>query len=426
MKVLVIGSGGREHALSWKLSLSPKVSQVFVATGNPGTQNEEKIININISPENITKLVDFAKKENIHLTVVGPEQPLVNGIVDIFENNNLLILGPSEYASQLEGSKGFAKDFLKKYKIPTASYEKFTEIEPAINYVNQNGVPIVIKADGLAAGKGVIVAETIESAHNAIQDMLSDNKFGDAGSSIVIEEFLDGEEASYIILSDGKTMIPMATSQDHKRVGDGDKGENTGGMGAYSPAPIVDELVNNKVLNEVIYPTLDALKSEGQPYKGFLYAGLMIMPDGSPKVIEFNCRFGDPETQPIMMRLESDFFDICYKAATGNLKNTEMKWSSKVGVGVVLASEGYPGAYKKDYPITIKEYTPGIKLFHAGTSLKNGKLVNSGGRVICVTALGNNLEEAREKVYSYINKNIFWDGMFYRKDIGFKALKKSS
>ena len=425
MKVLVIGNGGREHALAWKAAQSPLVSKVFVAPGNAGTALEPNLENINIKATDIAGLLNFAQAQEIDLTIVGPEAPLVIGIVDSFQKAGLTIFGPSKAAAQLEGSKAFTKDFLARHHIPTAEYQNFTEIEPAIAYIQQKGAPIVIKADGLAAGKGVIVAMTLQEAEEAVRDMLAGNAFGDAGHRVVIEEFLDGEEASFIVMVDGKHVEPMATSQDHKRVGDGDTGLNTGGMGAYSPAPVVTDEVFNKVMQQIIYPTVNGMAQEGNVYVGFLYAGLMIDKQGNPKVIEFNCRFGDPETQPIMMRMQSDLIELCLAATKGKLDTIKSKWDPRPALGVVLAAGGYPGDYNtKDVilglPTVIdKDY----KIFHAGTCLENGQVCTNGGRVLCVTALGNSVSDAKKRAYEQI-KNIHWHGCYYRHDIGYRAIER--
>lgn len=425
MNVLIIGNGGREHALAWKVRQSPLVKKVFVAPGNAGTALEEGIENVAIAATDVPALVAFAKENQIGLTIVGPEAPLVIGVVDAFRANNLKIFGPTQAAAQLEGSKAFTKDFLARHQIPTAEYQNFTEVEPALAYLKQKGAPIVIKADGLAAGKGVIVAMTLEEAEEAVKDMLSGNAFGDAGSRVVIEEFLDGEEASFIVMVDGKNVEPMATSQDHKRVGEGDKGLNTGGMGAYSPAPVVTQEIHNRVMQEVIYPTVRGMATEGNPYTGFLYAGLMIMPNGQPKVIEFNCRFGDPETQPIMMRLESDLVQLCLAACDEKLDTIKSKWCEQAALGIVLAAEGYPGDYRKgDEIIGIPtQAQKSQKVFLAGVEQKDGKLVTNGGRVLCATALGNSVFDAQQQALK-LAEQIQWQGRFYRRDIGYRAVAR--
>ena len=425
MKVLVIGNGGREHALAWKAAQSPLVTKVFVAPGNAGTALETNLENINIKATDIAGLLNFAQEQQIDLTIVGPEAPLVIGIVDSFQKAGLKIFGPSKAAAQLEGSKAFTKDFLARHNIPTAEYQNFTEIEPAIAYIRQKGAPIVIKADGLAAGKGVIVAMTLKEAEDAVHDMLAGNAFGDAGHRVVIEEFLDGEEASFIVMVDGKHVEPMATSQDHKRVGDGDTGLNTGGMGAYSPAPVVTDDVFTKVMEQVIYPTVNGMAQEGNVYVGFLYAGLMIDKQGNPKVIEFNCRFGDPETQPIMMRMQSDLVELCLAAVEGKLNTVKSKWDPRPALGVVLAAGGYPGDYNtKDVILGLPaEIDQDCKVFHAGTSLENGQVYTNGGRVLCVTALGNTVSDAQQYAYEQL-KNIYWHGCYYRHDIGYRAIER--
>ncbi len=425
MNVLIIGSGGREHALAWKAAQSTSVEQVFVAPGNAGTASEPGISNVDIKVDEFEKLVDFAGKNNVGLTIVGPEAPLVEGVVDFFNQRGLACFGPTRGAAQLEGSKAFTKDFLARHQIPTAEYQNFTEIEPALAYLKEKGAPIVVKADGLAAGKGVIVAETLQQAEDAVKDMLSGNAFGEAGCRVVIEEFLDGEEASFIVIADGEHVLPMATSQDHKRAGEGDTGPNTGGMGAYSPAPVVTADIHDRIMNEVIMPTIAGMKSEGNDYTGFLYAGLMIMKDGTPKVIEYNCRFGDPETQPIMMRLQSDLVELCQAALAGNLDNSQADWDPRPAMGVVLAAGGYPGSYEKGDEITGLESADSdtAKIFHAGTQLTDGKVTTNGGRVLCATALGNTVTEAQKAAYVLADK-IHWKGMQMRRDIGYRAIAR--
>ena len=425
MKVLVIGGGGREHALAWKASQSIGVTDVFVAPGNAGTATEAGLTNVDISATDVEALVAFAKENAIGLTIVGPEAPLVIGVVDAFEAEGLKIFGPSKGAAQLEGSKAFTKDFLARHKIPTADYQNFTEIEPALAYVREKGAPIVVKADGLAAGKGVIVAMTLEEAEDAIEDMLAGNAFGEAGSRVVIEEFLDGEEASFIVMVDGKNVSAFATSQDHKRMGDGDTGPNTGGMGAYSPAPVVTPDIHQRIMDEVIYPTVNGMAEEGYPYTGFLYAGLMIMADGTPKVIEYNCRFGDPETQPIMLRLQSDLVALCLKACDGELEGIEIDFDSRAAVGVVLAAGGYPADYAKGDVISGLDEAAKLdgKVFHAGTALKDGEVVTSGGRVLCATALGNSVTEAQQQAYQLV-KAIDWKDVYFRNDIAYRAMAR--
>ncbi|MGF1804463.1 phosphoribosylamine--glycine ligase [Aliivibrio sifiae] len=425
MNVLIIGAGGREHALGWKAAQNPNVETVFIAPGNAGTALEPKLENVAIDVEDITALVAFAKEKEIELTIVGPEGPLVIGVVDAFREAGLPIFGPTKAAAQLEGSKAFTKDFLARHDIPTGYYANFTEIEPALAYVREQGAPIVVKADGLAAGKGVIVAMTLEEAEDAIKDMLSGNVFGDAGSRVVIEEFLEGEEASFIVMVDGASVLPMATSQDHKRVGDKDTGPNTGGMGAYSPAPVVTPEIHNRILEEVIYPTVRGMDAEGAPYTGFLYAGLMIDADGTPKVIEYNCRFGDPETQPIMMRMESDLVELCLMAIDEKLDEAESKWDPRASIGVVLAAGGYPGDYAKGDVIALPTAeVEGQKVFHAGTTNNaTGEVITNGGRVLCATALGNTVSEAQERAYE-LTKQVSWNGMFHRNDIGYRAIAR--
>ena len=425
MQVLVIGSGGREHALAWKLSLSPDVTTVFVAPGNAGTAAEANLQNVPISPDDHDGLAAFAQENNIALTIVGPEAPLVDGIVNHFSKLDLRCLGPTAQAAQLEGSKSFTKDFLARHNIPTADYQTFTSIDQAIAYVREKGAPIVIKADGLAAGKGVIVATSLEQAETAIKDMLAGNAFGEAGHKVVVEEFLDGEEASFIVVTDGKTVLPMATSQDHKRVGEGDTGPNTGGMGAYSPAPVVSQEIHDKIMDQVIYPTVQGMAAEGNEYTGFLYAGLMINQQGEPKVIEYNCRFGDPETQPIMMRMETDLYHLCLAAVNKKLADQTVSWTNQVALGVVLAAGGYPANYNKGDKIEGLEDidSKDCKVFHAGTQQQDGNIVTAGGRVLCVTALADTTKEAQIKAHSTASK-IQWPGIQSRKDIGFRAIQR--
>ena len=425
MKVLVIGNGGREHALAWKAAQSPLVEKIYVAPGNPGTAREAKVENVAIGATDVPALVAFAQKEQIGLTIVGPEAPLVIGVVDAFRAAGLTIFGPTQAAAQLEGSKAFTKDFLARQQIPTAEYQNFTEVEPALAYLREKGAPIVVKADGLAAGKGVIVAMTLAEAEDAVRDMLSGNAFGDAGSRVVIEEFLDGEEASFIVMVDGKNVLPMATSQDHKRVGDGDTGPNTGGMGAYSPAPVVTPEIHRRVMERIIMPTVQGMAAEGNVYTGFLYAGLMIDAAGNPKVIEFNCRFGDPETQPIMLRMQSDLVELCLAGCAGKLDQKEAVYDSRAAVGVVLAAANYPGEPQKGDVISGLDAgnNVDIKLFQAGTSELNGQVVTNGGRVLCATALGHSVLEAQQKAYE-LAKQVSWNGMFYRHDIGYRAIAR--
>ena len=427
MKILIVGGGGREHALAWKAAQSSKVEMVYVAPGNAGTANEDKVTNIEISADDINALKTFAKKEEIELTIVGPEAPLVDGIVDDFQESGLRCFGPTKAAAELEGSKSFCKNFLKKFQIPTAEYEVFTEENLAIDYVKSKKMPIVIKADGLAAGKGVVIASSQDEAIKTIKEMLSGNKFGDAGHRIVIEEFLEGEEVSYIVISDGKNVLPLATSQDHKARDDGDTGPNTGGMGAYSPAPIANSAIQQRILEEVILPTIKGMESEGRTYTGFLYAGLMVTNDGNLKVLEFNCRFGDPETQPIMMRLKSDLVSMCLASFDNTLTKCNIDWDSRSAVGVVSASDGYPASASKGDIIEglnsiFPEY---IKIFHAGTSMTDGNIVTAGGRVLCATALGDTVSQAKQKAYDAINE-INYDGMFFRNDIGYRAIQREN
>jgi len=427
MNVLVIGSGGREHALAWKAAQSPRVETVYVAPGNAGTDLEDGVENVAIDTLDFPALADFAQNNGVGLTIVGPEAPLVEGVVDYFQARNLPCFGPGKGAAQLEGSKAFTKDFLARHGIPTAAYANFTELEPALAYLRAQGAPIVVKADGLAAGKGVIVAETLAQAEAAVTDMLAGNAFGAAGCRVVIEEFLAGEEASFIVLADGRHVLPMATSQDHKRIGDGDTGPNTGGMGAYSPAPVVDAAVHARVMEQVILPTVAGMAAEGNAYTGFLYAGLMIDPAGQPKVIEYNCRFGDPETQPIMMRLQSDLVDLCLTALGGGLDKAEARWDPRSAIGVVLAAGGYPGSYDKGDVIHGLDAVTGddLKVFHAGTRREGGDVVTAGGRVLCVTALGEDIAAAQRACYAAADR-ISWDNMTLRRDIGWRAIARYS
>ncbi|MDP5142946.1 phosphoribosylamine--glycine ligase [Rheinheimera baltica] len=425
MKVLVIGGGGREHALAWKTAQSPLATQVFVAPGNAGTAREANLTNVAIAADNVAELLAFAQQEQIGLTIVGPEAPLAKGVVDAFNAAGLAIFGPTQAAAQLESSKAFAKDFLARHSIPTAAYQTFTEIAPAKAFAHTLGTPVVIKADGLAAGKGVIIAQSQQEADAAIDDMLSGNKFGDAGSRVVVEEFLTGEEASFIVMVDGKTALPFASSQDHKARDNGDKGPNTGGMGAYSPAPVVTPAVHDWVMQHVIYPTVNGMAAEGTVFTGFLYAGLMISPDGSAKVLEFNCRFGDPETQPIMMRLQSDLVELCLAATKTTLAQQQINFTEQAAVGVVLAAGGYPDSYAKGKVISGLDGADSVaaKVFHAGTELKDNKVFTNGGRVLCATALGQNVTAAQQAAYQLVDK-ISWDGMFCRTDIGYRAIAR--
>ncbi|MCW8194434.1 phosphoribosylamine--glycine ligase [Proteobacteria bacterium 005FR1] len=427
MNILVVGSGGREHAIAWKCAQSERVEKVFVAPGNAGTALDERLENVAIDAMDFAALAEFASSNDVGLTIIGPEAPLVAGVVDYFRKRQLPCFGPSEGAAQLEGSKAFTKDFLARHKIPTAEYQNFTDLDRALAYIDEKGAPIVVKADGLAAGKGVIVAETAEQAKDAVRDMLSGNAFGEAGCRVVIEEFLEGEEASFIVVADGEHILPMATSQDHKRVGNGDTGPNTGGMGAYSPAPVVTDSVHERIMNEVIIPTVRGMAAEGNPFTGFLYAGLMIAADGSPKVIEYNCRLGDPETQPILMRLRTDLVDICEAAVSGDLDRISSDWDPRPAVGVVLAAGGYPGDYSKGDVISGLPDTEvaGEKVFHAGTRQTANGVVTNGGRVLCVTALGGTVTDARDRAYRLANA-ISWEGCYKRDDIAYRAIARES
>jgi len=422
MKLLVVGSGGREHALAWKLAQSPRVQLVYVAPGNGGTAQDERLRNVDIV--DLNALADFAEKEQIAFTLVGPEQPLAAGIVNLFRSRGLKIFGPSREAAQLESSKDFAKAFMKRHAIPTAEYETFSDTAAAHAYIDAKGAPIVIKADGLAAGKGVVVAQTLEEAHAAVDMMLSDNKLGDAGARVVIEEFLAGEEASFIVMVDGKHVLPLASSQDHKRLADGDEGPNTGGMGAYSPAPIVTPQLHARVMREIILPTVRGMEKEGIRFTGFLYAGLMIDAQGNPKTLEFNCRMGDPETQPIMARLKGDFSKVVEQAIAGTLDTVELEWDRRTALGVVLAAHNYPDTPRKGDRINgIPAETADAVTFHAGTTLANGKLATSGGRVLCVVGLADSVRSAQSVAYEAINQ-ISFDGMQYRRDIGYRAVNR--
>jgi phosphoribosylamine--glycine ligase len=425
MKILIVGGGGREHALAWKVAQSNNINRVYVAPGNAGTAVENKVTNVAILAENIPSLVDFAKIEKIDLTIIGPELPLVAGIVDAFQENGLRCFGPGKNAAILEGSKSFTKAFLKRHKIPSAAYEVFTEVRPAIDYIHRAGCPVVIKADGLAAGKGVIIALSESDAIAVINDMLSGNKFGNAGHRIVIEEFLEGEEASFIVMTDGESVLPLASSQDHKARDDGDKGPNTGGMGAYSPAPVVTREIYDRIMHEVIIPTVQGMAAEGRKYTGFLYAGVMIAQNGTPNVLEFNCRFGDPETQPILLRLKSDLVELCNAAIDGKLESKQTIWDERAALGVVLASRGYPESTSKGDVISglDSSFPEHVKVFHAGTRQENDHIVTAGGRVLCVTALGKTVTAAQKSAYAAI-RMINWDGMYYRKDIGYRAIKQ--
>lgn len=425
MKILVIGSGGREHALAWKAAQSADVEVVYVAPGNAGTAREPKLENIAISVEAIDELVAFAKESAIGLTIVGPEVPLVLGIVDAFQAAGLRCFGPTKGAAQLEGSKQFCKDFLARHNIPTAAYGSFTELDEALAYLQQVGAPIVVKADGLAAGKGVILAQTVQEAEAAVRDMLAGNAFGDAGHKVVIEEFLQGEEASFIVIADGKNVLPMVTSQDHKARDNGDLGPNTGGMGAYSPAPVVTQEIHDRAMQEVIYPTIQGMAEEGNHFTGFLYAGLMIAADGTPKVLEYNVRFGDPETQPIMLRLQSDLVELCNAAIDQKLDQTQAEWDPRPSLGVVLAAGGYPESYDKGDAISglpTEELTE-QKVFHAGTADRDGEVVTAGGRVLCACALGDSVSDAQQRAYA-LTRQIEWKGVYFRTDIGYRAIAR--
>jgi len=427
MDVLVIGGGGREHALAWKLAQSPRVRTVYVAPGNAGTAREARVENIAIAADDVDALKEFALQKNIALTIVGPEAPLVIGVVDVFTAAGLPCFGPTKGAAQLEGSKAFTKDFLARHNIPTAAYGNFTDVDQAIAYIHEMGAPIVVKADGLAAGKGVILAQSEAEAIAAVQDMLAGNRFGDAGHRVVVEEFLTGEEASFIVMADGEHILPLATSQDHKARDNGDTGPNTGGMGAYSPAPVVTPELHQRAMREVIEPTIRGMQQEGHTYTGFLYAGLMIDANGNPKVLEYNCRFGDPETQPIMMRLQSDLVDLVEAALAKKLDQVEARWDSRASLGVVMAAGGYPDTYAKGKEIHGLDNADSdrVKVFHAGTDSDDGKVVTNGGRVLCVTALGNNVSDAQRQAYEAVKK-ISWDGAFYRTDIGYRAIRRET
>jgi phosphoribosylamine--glycine ligase len=425
MKVLVIGGGGREHALAWKLAQSPRVTEVFVAPGNAGTALEANVTNVDLSVSDLDSLVAFAESNAIDYTVVGPEAPLVDGVVDRFEAKGLRCFGPRADCAQLEGSKAFTKEFLKRHNIPTAAYGTFTDVEQALAYLDEVGAPIVVKADGLAAGKGVILAETLDEAKSAVKDMLQGNQFGDAGSRVVIEEFLTGEEASFIVMVDGTDVLPLASSQDHKAAYDGDTGPNTGGMGAYSPAPVVDQMCHNRIMSEVIQPTIHGLAADGLRYRGFLYAGIMVTADGTPKVLEYNCRFGDPETQPILFRLKSDLLDLIEAACHGSLGDQIALWDSRAALGVVIAAPGYPGDYPNGAAISLGQDIEDTKVFHAGTAMSGDQPVTSGGRVLCVTALGSGVTEAQAKAYERL-KTVQFEGAEYRTDIGYRAVEREN
>ena len=423
MKVLIVGSGGREHALAWKSSRSPLVDEVLVAPGNAGTEGEPGVRNVPVAADDIEGLLRLARQEKVGLTIIGPETPLVDGICDRFAAEGLRCFGPCQAAARLEGSKAFSKDFMARHGIPTARYRTFEQIDPALAWLKEAGTPIVIKADGLAAGKGVVVARTASEAETALRDMLEQKRFGEAGRRVVMEEFLQGEEASFIVLCDGKNILPLATSQDHKTRDDGDVGPNTGGMGAYSPAPVVTPEVHARVMREIIEPTVAGMAADGHPYTGFLYAGLMIDDSGAPSVVEFNCRFGDPEAQPVMARLQSDLVMLCDAALDGRLDQVEAEWDQRVSLGVVMAAGGYPGSYAGGEPITGLDQAVADhgKVFHAGTRLEGGEIVTAGGRVLCVVALADTIGEARQRAYA-LTKKIHWKDAFYRRDIGHRAL----
>jgi len=425
MNVLIIGSGGREHALAWRVAKSATVNTVYVAPGNAGTELEEDVENIPLVAEDIDGLIEFAHKHQVGLTIVGPEAPLVAGIVDRFAASGLPCFGPSAAAAQLEGSKVFAKDFMARHGIPTAAYGNFTDIDEAVAFIHEQGVPIVVKADGLAAGKGVIIAQTVEEAEVAVRDMLAGNAFGEAGHRVVVEEFLTGEEASFIVMADGEHILPLATSQDHKARDEGDLGPNTGGMGAYSPAPVIDDELHERAMETVIRPTIRGMAEQGMSFTGFLYAGLMISPDGETKVLEFNVRFGDPETQPIMMRLQSDLAELCLAAVNGNLDQVDVSWDPRPALGVVMAAGGYPGSYSKGQVISGLDAANqgGTRVFHAGTKLLDGQVVATGGRVLCVCAMADTVSEAANEAYAGCDK-IHWDDAFIRRDIGYRAIAR--
>ena len=425
MKVLVIGGGGREHALAWKIAQSRQVEEVFVAPGNAGTARENKLKNVSIQVEDIDALANFVRQEGVRLTIVGPEAPLVAGITDAFNSAGFGCFGPTQGAAQLEGSKVFCKDFLARHNIPTGAYKTFTELGPAKAYIREQGAPIVVKADGLAAGKGVILAQTETEAIDAAEGMLSGNSFGEAGRRVVVEQFLQGEEASFIVMVDGEHILPLATSQDHKARDNGDTGPNTGGMGAYSPAPVVTPEIYARIMKEVIEPTVKGMATDGYPYTGFLYAGLMISEDGTPKVLEYNCRCGDPEAQPILLRLKSDLAELCLAALDHRLDRIRAEWDDRPALGVVMAAGGYPAGYRKGDVISgLPEHEQeDLKVFHAGTSVKDGQVVTSGGRILCATALGTSVGKAQTRAYELV-KRISWDGVYFRTDIGHRAVAR--
>ncbi len=427
MKVLIVGGGGREHALAWAMSRSPRVERVLVAPGNAGTGLEDKCTNVDVGAEDVPALLALARDNRVDLTVVGPEAPLVAGIVDSFQAAGLRCFGPTAAAARLEGSKSFSKEFMTRHGIPTGSFRVFTDPREARAYVLETGAPVVVKADGLAAGKGVVVAETVNQALDAVDHMLEENAFGDAGARVVIEEYLPGEEASFIVMVGGGQVVPLATSQDHKARDEGDRGPNTGGMGAYSPAPVVTEAVCERVMRRVIHPVVQGMAADGHPYSGFLYAGLMIDSDGEPRVLEFNCRLGDPEAQPLLLRLQSDFATLCDAALSGRLDSVRCTWSPQASLGVVLAAGGYPAGYRKGDVITglPERDAPGAKVFHAGTALNgSGQVVTAGGRVLCACALGDTVAEAQQRAYRLAD-GIHWDGVYYRRDIGYRAIARA-
>lgn len=425
MNILIVGGGGREHALAWKAAQSGRVTKVYVAPGNAGTALEPGVENVAIGAEDIDGLQQFALEQAVDLTIIGPEAPLVKGIVDSFRAAGLACFGPNRAAAVLEGSKAFTKDFLKRHAIPTADYACFSDLDAALAYIHERGAPIVVKADGLAAGKGVVVAQTVDEAIEAVTGMLAGNKFGDAGHRVVIEEYLQGEEASFIVMCDGEHILPLASSQDHKARDDGDRGPNTGGMGAYSPAPVVTAAMHDRIMSEIIEPTVRGMQADGRPYTGFLYAGVMITPAGDIKTLEFNCRFGDPETQPILMRLKSDLVTLCLAGVNGELDKVKVEWDENVALGVVLAAEGYPLGYRKGDSIDglDGEFEDWCKVFHAGTAADNGRIVTAGGRVMCVVALGENVIVAQQRAYTAAAR-IHWRGMYYRRDIGYRAVAR--
>ncbi len=425
MNILIIGGGGREHALAWKAAQSPLADRVYVAPGNAGTALEPKLENLEVAASDIDALLQVALQKQIGLTIVGPEAPLVAGIVDRFTAAGLKCFGPSHGAAQLEGSKAFAKDFLHRHQIPTAAYASFEALEPALAYLREQGAPIVVKADGLAAGKGVILAEDLATAEAAVREILAGNRFGDAGNRVVIEEFLRGEEASFIVMADGAGILPMASSQDHKARDNGDRGPNTGGMGAYSPAPVVSEEIHQRIMQLVIRPTIEGMAREGNSYTGFLYAGVMIDDQGIPRVLEYNCRFGDPETQPIMLRMRSDLVAHCLAALEGELEQERAEWDPRAALGVVMAAGGYPGDYRSGDVIRglPESESPDLKVFHAGTRLQDGQVVTAGGRVLCVTALGEGVAQAQARAYTAV-RQIEWEGAYYRTDIGHRAVAR--